>query len=71
MDLEIAELALHHEDASGYLGMLERDIGKGLDIETGGHLDDLGSDIRPGQRASHPAAEIAHGLRLQAVEEDE
>ena len=71
MDFEIAELPLHHQDAALDVGFLQRDVGEGFDIEPRGNLDDLRRHVAAGQGAFDPRAQIAHGLRLQLVEEDE
>jgi hypothetical protein len=70
VELQVAELALDHEDARLQLGVLERDVGQRLDLQPGRDLDHRGG--HPGARKppADPGAEIAHGLRLQLVDED-
>ena len=70
MELEVAELALDDEDPRLSLGVLEHDVGERLDIEPGGDLDHAGRHPRARQAPAHPGAEVAHGLRLQLVDED-
>ena len=70
MELEVAELALDDEDSCLSLGVLEHDVGERLDVEPGGDLDHAGGHPRARQAPADPGAEVAHGLRLQLVDED-
>jgi hypothetical protein len=71
VELEVAELALDHQDARLDLGVLQRDVGQPLDVEARRHLDDLGRHPRPRQPAAHPGRQIGQRLGLQLVEKDE
>ena len=71
VDLQVAELPLDHQDARPHLGVLESHVGERLDVQARRDLDDLRRDVAARQRAADPGAQIAHGLRLQPVQEDE
>ena len=71
MELQIAELALDHQDAGANLRVLDRDVGERLDVEPRRHLDDLRGHPGPRQRAPHPGAHVAQRLGLELVDEDE
>jgi hypothetical protein len=71
MDFEIAELPLDDENAALHVSLLQGDVGEGLDIKSRSHFNDLRRHIPARQRTFDPGAKIAHGLRLQLVQEDE
>ena len=71
VQFQVAELALDHQDAGLYVGLLDRDVGQRLDVQARRDLDDLGRHPLPRRPAAHPAAQVAHGLRLELVQEDE
>ena len=70
VDLEVAELALDDQDPRLHLGRLERDVGQRLDVEPRRHLDDRRRHPAAREPAAHPGAEVAHGLRLELIDED-
>jgi hypothetical protein len=71
MDFEIAELPLHHQYSALHVSLLQGDVGKCFNIKPGGHFNDLRRHIPARQRTFDPRAQIAHGLRLQLVKENE
>ena len=71
MELEVAELPLHHEHAGLHVDLFEHDIGQPFDVQPGRDLDDHCRIVGTRQETAHHAAEIAHGLGLQAVQEVE
>ena len=71
VDLQVAELALDHQDPGLHVGVLERDVGERLDVQARRDLDDLRGHVGARQAAPIQVPEVAHRLRLQLVEEDE
>ncbi len=63
--LEVAVLPLDDEDPGLHLGVLQRDVGQRLDVETGRDLDDQRGHVGARQGSLDRGAHVAHGLRLQ------
>ena len=70
MELQVSELPLDDQDSRLSLGVLEHHVGQRLDIEPGRDLDHAGGHPGSRQPPADPAAEVAHRLRLQLINED-
>src|SRR5438876_12219364 len=70
MEFEIAELPLDHQYSGLHIDGLHRDIGQGLDIETRRHFDDDRRHVGSRQEPPAEGAQMAHGARLQLVNEN-
>ena len=70
VDFEVAELALDDQAAWLHVIMLERHVGEPFDVHARRHFDHQGGVVVAGQVAARRAAQQAHQLGLQTVEED-
>src|SRR5579875_1815271 len=70
MELEVAEMALHDEDPGLDLGVLQDHVGERLDVKPRRDLDHARGHPCAGQPPADPGAQVAHGLRLQLIDED-